>query len=347
MHLESFLQQMLPEIEIELKRIVDESRQQLPSIPELHQFAGDGLNGMLGYHLGWDSPNVIMEMKGKRIRPVLLLLACQASGGDWKAALPAAAAVELVHNFSLIHDDIQDKSPLRRGRATVWKKWGEAQAINAGDLMFTLANQSVTRLAETLGSDTAIRAANLLHTACIHLTHGQFLDLYYETVDEIPMSAYWPMVEGKTGALLACSAQIGGLVGGADEACQNRFAEFGRCLGLAFQVQDDWLGLWGDTALTGKPTESDLVSRKKSLPILYAVEQKQLFYQRWKHEEILPADVIGLVGLLESDGAQQYTLDTAQALTEQALTALEHASPPSDARLALFELAEGLLHRKS
>jgi len=347
MHLEAFLHQMLPEIESELKTVVDETRQPLPPIHELPQYSRDGLTGMLSYHLGWDSRNASTEAKGKRIRPVLLLLACSAWGGDWRAALPAAAAVELVHNFSLIHDDIQDKSPFRHGRATVWRKWGEAQAINAGDLMFTIANRSIIRLAETRNAETALRAVDLLHTACVQLTYGQFLDLYYESVNEIPMTAYWPMVEGKTAALLACCAQLGGLIGGADKACQTQFAEFGRCLGLAFQVQDDWLGIWGDIALTGKPRESDLVSRKKSLPILYALEQKKAFFERWIKGAILPGDVVGLASILESEGAQQYTLQTAQAYTQQALAALERAAPPSEARLALIELAQGLLQRKS
>jgi geranylgeranyl diphosphate synthase type I len=155
------------------------------------------------------------------------------------------------------------------------------------------------------------------------------------------------MVEGKTAALLACSAQMGGMIGGADETSQASYVEFGRSLGLAFQVQDDWLGIWGDTVLTGKPSESDLVSRKKSLPILYGIEEKRGFYQRWVQGDIAPEDVAGMAGILRTEGAYENCLQSAQDFTLQAVAALEHAAPPSDARQALLELSHRLLERKS
>src|SRR4030067_283120 len=135
---------------------------------------------MVAYHLGWEGDGAGSDARGKRIRPLLVVLACAAAGGDWGKALPAAAAVELVHNFSLIHDDIQDNSPLRRGRTTVWKHWGIPQAINAGDAMLTLAHLSALRLANTISAEVAIQAATIFQQACLQLTKGQYLDLSYE-----------------------------------------------------------------------------------------------------------------------------------------------------------------------
>ena len=153
-------QEMLEAIENELHRSVAD-----PGESELTQYYS-----MLAYHLGWEGEGAGPEARGKRIRPLLVLLTCAAAGGNWKDALPAAASVELVHNFSLIHDDIQDDSPLRRGRETIWRRWGIPQAINAGDAMFTLAHLSLLRLEETTSPEITTRAANTLHQACLQLT---------------------------------------------------------------------------------------------------------------------------------------------------------------------------------
>src|SRR3990172_8526941 len=167
---------------------------------ELHRAVGqsaeaglDEFDAMLAYHLGWEGDGAGSDARGKRIRPLLVVLACAAAGGDWEKALPAAAAVELVHNFSLIHDDIQDNSPLRRGRTTVWKHWGIPQAINAGDAMLTLAHLVLLRLSETSPAEVALQAMQILQSACLHLTQGQFLDLLYEARGDLTLDAYWPM----------------------------------------------------------------------------------------------------------------------------------------------------------
>ena len=173
--------------------------------------------------------------------------------------LPAAAAVELVHNFSLVHDDIEDNSDKRRGRTTVWKKWGMPQGINAGDGLFVLSNLALTDLEAGYPAQTILRAAKILHATCLDLTRGQFLDISYEDRADLTVEDYWPMVSGKTAALLSACCQIGALLGGADEARQEAYRAFGYYLGLAFQVQDDILGIWGNEALTGKSAASDLV----------------------------------------------------------------------------------------
>ena len=255
--LERYSQTCLPAIEAELRRAI------LPAggsgVEELHS--------MLAYHLGWEGENTGPNASGKRVRPLLVLLTCAATGGDWQCALPAAAAIELIHNFSLIHDDIQDQSELRRGRLTVWKKWGMPQAINAGDAMFTLAHLANLRLKETVSPEAALQAAAILQQTCLELTQGQYRDISYESRRELTIEDYWPMVSGKTAALIAASTEIGALAAGATPNVCTAYHQFGRSLGLAFQVQDDLLGIWGDTALTGKSTESDLVTGKNSLPV--------------------------------------------------------------------------------
>lgn len=333
--LEALGQAMLPAIERELVEAIaragDESSQ------ELHD--------MLAYHLGWDGEGAGKEARGKRIRPLLVLLSCEAAGGQWQMALPASAAVELVHNFSLIHDDIQDKSPLRRGRPTVWRKWGVAQAINAGDTLFTLAHLALLRLKDTASADKCLKAVKLLQEACLRLTVGQYLDLSYEDRDDLKIDSYWPMVEGKTAALLAACTELGCLIAGKEEATQQAYRHFGRSLGLAFQVKDDLLGIWGDAALTGKSTESDLLEGKKSLPVLFALERDGPFSTRWKRGSIQPGEVAELAHQLEVETARNYTQEIADRLTQQALQFLEDARPQGRAGEALHALANSLLNR--
>ena len=256
--------------------------------------------------------------------------------------------MELLHNFSLIHDDIQDQSPLRRNRPTVWVKWGVAQAINAGDVMFTQAFSSLQDLQrEGVPAENVLEAERALQQTCLRLTEGQFLDLSYEAQDDLSLEDYWPMIGGKTSALLACCAELGALVGGAPVQRREYFRAFGYALGLAFQVLDDWLGIWGDAALTGKSTDSDLVSGKKSLPVLYALGQRGAFARRWAAGPVQAAEVGEVVALLNAAGAQEFTLAEAERITAQALDSLMLAVPDEAARAPLQELTGMLLKRKN
>jgi geranylgeranyl diphosphate synthase, type I len=338
MNLQDFIQVMRPAIEEELRRIVHQS------IPAEYP----GLCEMLDYHMGWEGEGAGSEAQGKRIRPLLVLLSAEAAGGSWRDALPAAAAVELLHNFSLVHDDIQDNSPLRRGRQTVWVKWGIAQAINAGDVLFTLAFLSLQDLAPVLPAHAVLLASRILQQTCLHLTEGQYLDMSYESRSDLPVDAYWPMIGGKTAALLSCCAELGALAGGADESKRGFFREYGRSLGLAFQVLDDWLGIWGDVVLTGKSVDSDLVAGKKSFPVIYALSKSGPFARRWALGPILPNEVAEVADMLQAEGAEEYTLETAGRLTSQATQALCQAAGErrNDAYLALEALTGTLLARK-
>jgi len=327
---------MLDSLENELHYAIESQRE-----PELDLYFS-----MLAYHLGWEGEGAGPEAHGKRIRPLLVLLTCSAAGGKWQSALPAAAAVELVHNFSLIHDDIQDNSPLRRGRETVWKRWGIAQAINAGDAMLTIAQLTLLRLEKTTSPEITIQAAHTLQRACLQLTKGQYLDLDYESRDQLSVEAYWQMVAGKTAALLGACTELGAIAAGCSDARSTAFRDFGTYLGLAFQAQDDILGIWGDAALTGKSNESDLIAGKKSLPVLYGLQRDGRFKTRWNSGPIKENETGDVVHLLEAEGARQQTQEAASRMTEQALEALNRAAPEGEANQALMDLTNRLLRRE-
>ena len=300
---------------------------------------------MLTYHMGWTGEGAGPEATGKRIRPLLVLLSSAACGANWQSALPAAAAVELVHNFSLVHDDIQDNSDKRRGRPTTWVKWGMPMAINVGDALFVMSNQAIMDLKENHPPEAVGKAAEILHNTCLDLTRGQFLDMSYEERNDLSVEDYWPMVSGKTAALLSACCHIGALLGGADEAGQDSYRAFGQYLGLAFQVQDDILGIWGDEALTGKSAASDLIEGKNSLPVLAGIGANGKFAARWKQGQIRAKEVQELARLLASEGGYETARDAAQQMTDLALMSLREADPRGEAGDALFELADKLLKR--
>ncbi len=334
---EEITQLYLDAIELELQQ----------AVLRVQQFGNSYLHEMLAYHMGWKNHQHFPKVRGKRIRPLLVLLACSSSGGNWSLALPGATAVELVHNFSLIHDDIEDHSPLRRGRTTVWKKWGIPQAINTGDAMFALAHLEAIRLSNTVSATIGLKAVEILQSACLHLTHGQYLDLAYESRHDLAIDDYWPMVEGKTAALMAASTELGALAAFASDSLSAIYRKFGWLLGLAFQVQDDLLGIWGNSSLTGKSSQSDLVTGKLTLPVVYGLSRNGDFAKRWKSGSIRPEEVNGVINLLEMDGAKEYAATQAARLLNESLTTLEQAQPTGIAAETLRNLAISLVNRQS
>ncbi|MDI7277278.1 MAG: polyprenyl synthetase family protein [Anaerolineae bacterium] len=310
------------------------------------------LYGMMRYHLGWVDQDFrpVEAPSGKRVRPLICLLSCEAAGGDWRVALPLAAGLELIHNFSLMHDDIEDSSRTRRHRATVWALWGVPQAINTGDAMFTIARRTVLTLADTsVPQHTVLRVLRCVEETSLALCQGQYLDIAFESRQEVDPESYMQMIEGKTAALLACAAETGALVGGAGAASEG-YRTFGHELGLAFQMVDDILGIWGDPAVTGKPASDDIRSRKKTLPVLYALRRlaergDSSLATLLSRPVRSKADVRSVLHCLEAAGARQHTEELAAAHTERALSALERAAPPCPARQALRELALKLVSR--
>lgn len=260
------------------------------------------------YQLGWEGQGSSDAAQGKRLRPMIVLLSAYAAGGNWKQALPASAAIELMHNFSLIHDDIQDQSRTRRGRETIWVKWGVAQAINAGDAMLGLANLALLDLLQDYPSQVVVEIEKLFQSTLVELTRGQYLDLAYETVDDLSLEDYNTMINGKTAALLACSMEIGSILGGADESQSRSMAKFGRMVGKAFQIQDDWLGIWGLDQITGKPSTSDLVERKKTFPILLGIRNSRDFQKLWNQTPTIDEQNIQIFAdLLIKEGIKEKT----------------------------------------
>lgn len=340
-------QTMLDAIENELKRQV--ARLDQPRTKPFHD--------MLTYHMGWMGEGAGPQATGKRIRPLLALLAVASyldekqkdqSGNviSWLHAVSAAASIELIHNFSLVHDDIQDNSDLRRGRKTAWVIWGAPMAINVGDALFVIANQSILDLKSHYPAEMVVEAASILNNCCLALTQGQFLDMSYEERTDLKMEDYWPMIGGKTSALLSACTQIGALLGYANPKEIEAFRLFGHHLGLAFQVQDDILGIWGDQAVTGKSAASDLVEGKNSLPVLFALEKNGKFAERWRQGTISVDEVGAIAALLEEEGGRAYAEALSETETQKALDYLKQANPRGEAGEAMLGLATMLLKRK-
>lgn len=330
-----------------------------PYLPALESFMQDlvqartgvyhELYGMLRYHLGWADRELkpVQLPAGKRVRPLLTLLCCEAQGGDWRQALPAAAAIELLHNFTLIHDDIEDGDRQRRGRETLWVVWGLPQALNAGDALFTLAYVAFLRLHETgLPPALVLEALQRFNAAVLRITEGQFLDIGFESRPVVSVEEYLEMVSGKTAALIALSCELGGVLAQAPAERVAALREFGHALGMAFQMEDDLLGLWGDPQRTGKPVGSDLLRRKKSLPILHGLAHSAGLRALWDEAPSGgEAWVSSALAALERAGSRAYAQELATAWHARAVEALARAGGTGPAKAALVELTGQLLGR--
>ena len=342
MKLQTALDTYLPLIEDELRTSLTPPADSAPAF-----------YGMMHYHMGWtDEQFRPVEVKGgKRVRPLFTLLTSQAAGGCLEKALPAAVAVELIHNFSLIHDDIEDQSETRRGRATVWSLWGEAQAINAGDAMFSLAHLALHRLTQhDLPANRVAIALRLLGQTSLSLCYGQHLDLDFESRLDVDTDAYLRMIRGKTAALLGCAGQLGALVASPDPDLSERYRRVGESLGLAFQIQDDVLGIWGDSQLTGKPVADDIRRRKKSLPVLHVLGRPNdpdaaLLRNLYTQDTLSEQEVAEAVALLDASQARTYAEELACQYLNSALSELEAAKPEEEAGEALKEMAHFLVRR--
>jgi geranylgeranyl diphosphate synthase type I len=231
------------------------------------------VDGMARYHLGQVdagfAPNPDERAaQGKRMRPAIALLTCEAAGGAMETAAPLAAALELLHNFTLVHDDIQDQSSTRRHRPTVWSIWGIAQAINAGDALFAAAHIALYQLRDQSIADRLIlNLGDAFDRMTLAIVSGQALDLQFEERADVSPDEYLTMIAGKTAAIVRYAAWAGALLAGADDERANDFAAFGQALGIGFQIRDDILGIWGTASDTGKEAD-DIRRRKQSLPIL-------------------------------------------------------------------------------
>jgi geranylgeranyl diphosphate synthase type I len=300
------------------------------------------MRAMVRHHFGWEAGGA----PGKRIRPLLTLLTAASAGGDWRSAVPAAAAVEIVHNFSLVHDDIEDVSETRRGRTTLWKRWGVPQALNTGDFLYVATHFAVRRLLERkVPEATAYAVQHELDQACLKLTLGQHLDLAFEHQASVASDEYLRMVDGKTAALLGAAAAVGALVAEAPPAIGDAFRTFGRRLGMAFQLLDDLLGIWGEPGSTGKSASDDLRQGKKTYPVVLGLQRSPAFAHAWVSGRAGSPDVDGLRRALEACGADRLTRREAERLTQDAMDAFQEGEPRPPAADELRALADRLLQR--
>ena len=231
------------------------------------------LYDMLRYCMGWsDAYGVPLETKkGKGIRPSLCLFTCDALGGDIEKALPAAVSLELIHNFSLIHDEIQDSDEIRHHRPTLWNVWGIPKALVAGNVMRVLADKSMSTMPSDHSKLLTV-SSSIVSEACLEMIEGQYMDISFEGGDGISVDQYMKMISHKTGALLRSSVHIGAVIGSRGGRVADIFREIGIKLGFMFQIRDDILGTWGETTSTGKPVGSDIRRKKNTLPIIHARE---------------------------------------------------------------------------
>jgi geranylgeranyl diphosphate synthase type I len=298
--------------------------------------------GQMHYHLGWVNEVFvpIQGASGKLLRPTLLLLAYEMTAtnsseqSSLQRALPAAAAIELIHNFTLIHDDIEDADEERRHRPTVWKIWGVPQAINAGDGMIFVARLALWNVLDAgVPQEVVIRLSQLLDRTVLTVTEGQYLDMSFECRLDISVDHYLDMIGRKTAALMSCAAEMGALLGANVSSVIHASRHFGWTLGIAFQIRDDLLGIWGTSKASGKTEAGDIYRRKKSLPFLHALsladEQDQRFLRNVYQQQVPITDiqVTNVLAIFSRTQTYIYCLRSLQEHCHQATQALHRLSP--------------------
>jgi geranylgeranyl diphosphate synthase type I len=316
------------------------------------------LAGMVRYHLGYADlalrlidPRTID--RGKRIRPAVTLLVAGAAGGDPVQAAPVAAAIELLHNFTLIHDDIQDESATRRHRPTVWHTWGHKQAINAGDALFAVAHLPLFQLpARGVSPERTIDILDAFERMTIEIVEGQTLDLGFETREDVTAAAYLEMISGKTSAIIRFAAWAGAAIAGAGDATAARWGEFGLELGLGFQIHDDLLGVWGTQAETGKRQADDIRRRKKSYPFLLLRERLDLPARAeldaiYAQEAVSEEDVTRVLSLMDTRDVRRDVERVVASYHDAAAAVLAHTARNPMYRRQLEALVESLATRIS
>jgi geranylgeranyl diphosphate synthase type I len=337
---ESLFGQILADIEAEMRAARQEQAAIAPMLWEI-----------VDYVFGWDQPleqaKLSTKVSGKKIRPLFMALVAKAICGDYHHVLPAGAALEFLHNFTLIHDDVMDKSLERRHRPAVWTRWGSTQAINAGDALYALANLVCVRLLNTATPpDKVVRVVQTISQACLWTAEGQILDIDFESREDVSSANYITMISNKTGTLIEAAAAIGALLSTDDASIIQAYARFGRHLGIAFQVRDDYLGVWGDEARTGKSVTSDIREKKRSYPILIGFERtsdaNRAVLRRLRAQETLSdRDVQTVLTILDEAGAATQTEQVAEqyyrtALSELANTGIENETQDLIRQYAAF-----------
>lgn len=289
----------------------------------------------------------ILTLGGKRLRPVLVLMSCEIFGGSYKKALDAALAIEVFHNFSLVHDDIMDDAPLRRGKETVHEKWDINTGILSGDAMLINAYQ----LFENYEGDIFRQLAQLFSKTAIEVCEGQQYDIDFETRDDVTIPEYLKMIEYKTAVLVAAAMKMGAIIAEASDNCRSFVYDFGRLLGIAFQLQDDYLDAFGDPATFGKQVGGDIIENKKTFLYLKAIEnaddslKKQLEGLFSLHPENPSEKIQTVKGIFETTGAKESTRQEIEKYTKMAFEVLERLSISDDKKKVLEVFGKQLMNR--
>jgi geranylgeranyl diphosphate synthase, type I len=342
--------QILADIEAEMAAILNERGGHARPLYE-----------MLAYHLGLDGSE---GRGGKRLRPLLGVLVYQSLGGDYRKALPGAAAVELGHNFSLVHDDIEDADRERHHRPTLWALWGIPLSINAGDALFALSRLALYRLLDSEEHDDrqVIDLMRIYDETCLALCEGQYLDISFERRDDVTVDAYMEMIGKKTAALIGASVQAGAILASDDPAVAEAYRQFGYDLGMAFQIADDVKGSFWTAADSGKAEAGDIRKRKKTLPIVWALEHasdedRQRLVQIYAHgvggtdgrgqatpdEPVSDAEVAEVLAILERSGAREHALAEARRYRDLALDHIERLPSLPDGKRELAALVTSMI----
>ena len=317
---------------------------------------GDDLFFPLRYHLGWvDQTGKTSEStssQGKALRPTLCLFACEALEADPERAFPAAAALELIHSFSLIHDDIQDQDLERRHQPTLWSLWGMPRALVVGNGLQSVGDLALLDVAgPSVPAETALGVSQILTESYVEMIQGQCLDLEFESRTDVLADAYLQMIAFKTGALIRGGLEIGALLASDDPVAFQAFSRFGSGVGRAFQIRDDHLGIWGDQATTGKAAGNDIRRRKKTFPVVYALEKtsgpaRQELLRLYGQEELGDADVDRVLAILDEVGAQDRSYAITQTSAGEALEALAPLDLPGWANAEAEALVDFLANRE-
>jgi geranylgeranyl diphosphate synthase type I len=331
--------------------ILEKAREAIePLIREAVNQLSPSVAELVSYHLGWTDAEgrPAAAPAGKGIRPALAMLSAEASWADPEIGVPGAAAVELVHNFSLVHDDLMDSDVERHHRPTVWALWGTGAAVVVGDALATMATQVLL----AAPNPAAPAAAAALAEATAEMIAGQADDLAFEARRTVSVEECMSMSTAKTGDLLGCAASIGAVLAGAPPATVRAMRYYGRHFGVAFQAVDDLLGIWGDPAVTGKPVGNDLRQRKKSMPIVAALgagdeEARELGKLLVTEEPLSQEQVERATWLVEACGGRDWTAARAKAHLDAALGCLERARLSAVPRRTLADFAVFVVERES
>jgi geranylgeranyl diphosphate synthase type I len=290
----------------------------------------------------YEASRHLVDSGGKRLRPSMLLLAAEAAGGEALALAPAAVSIELVQNFTLIHDDIMDNADVRRGRPAVHKIWGQSGAILAGDTLYSKAFQVLGMTAAS--PERILGAMNMLSRTCTAICEGQWLDMEFESKDRVTENEYMEMIEKKTGVLYGASAGMGALLAGAPLEVVRALDEFGRLTGMGFQLQDDVIDLLTPEEVSGKRQGGDLIEGKKTLIMIHAFAN-DVVVPVFSKKDASAEEIFRSISILEGSGSIEYARSRAEEMVAQGKRALD-VLPPSSAKETLLELADYMIRRR-